>query len=577
MSTTTSSPNALLTVRGLRVARASKADLRNLLLIGVGFLAVLLTIPPTRTYPMNDDWIYSQSVSELTQLAYKPHDWTQPIAIGHLGWGAIFAALFGNTFTVLTIANMVMSLACLITFYLLLRQLQVASGPALFGVALLGFNPIYVYISYSFMTDVTFLFYILAACLLFIRGLEGLGEAYLWLGGLATALAYLTRQYGILVVVAALAFLWLSRTWTWWRALSMLALPALAVVGYAVWEHFQPQTLITVQMNLVQQDMFSNLSGYFDSRMLRVAWLAQSLGLCLAPLLILPRRIIWAIPLFAVIVYYQFQSLRIAGSLFPENGNVIDSTGLLLYNYDANQVWNQAVWALLGIVGALIFAVFLLSWIKDIAAYLKIRPWQRKQSPGIAFVPYALAIMLAGVILLATPFLFDRYWLAILPLLMIAPLRKFSLPATGMHQGSQMTVSEPTPLDIPGPSPASRRLRWAGLAAIALFSLLAIRDYKEHATTRWQAAQSLIERGAPASEVRAGYEVDGWYNFRSGAQYIRQTGDMTHINYPPDAVINATYIVNDLPVKGYIQIGALTYRSWLDGGAAKQVLILQRQ
>ncbi len=578
MSTATSSPNILIAARALGVARASKADLRNLLLIAVGFVGVLLAIPPTRTYPMNDDWIYSQSVSELTQLAYKPHDWTQPIAIGHLGWGAIFAALFGNTFTVLTIANMVMSLACLITFYLLLRQLQVAPRPALFGVVLLGFNPIYVYVSYSFMTDVTFLFYILAACLLFMRGLEGRGEAYLWLGGLATALAYLTRQYGILVVVAALAYLWLSRTWTWRRAISMLALPALAVTGYAVWQHFQPQTLITVQMNLVQQDMFSDLSGYFDSRMLRVAWLAQSLGLCLAPLLILPRRIIWAIPLFAVIVYYQFQSLRIAGSLFPENGNVIDSTGLLLYNYDANQVWNQAVWALLGIVGALIFAVFLLSWIKDIAVYLKTRPWQRKQqSLGVAVVPYTLAIMLAGVVLLATPFLFDRYWLAVLPLLMIAPLRRFSLPATDMPVEPGMTGSELPPSDVRSSSPVSWPLRWAALAAIALFSLLAIRDYREHATTRWQAAQSLLERGVPPTEIRAGYEVDGWYNFRSGAQYIRQTGDMTHINYPPDAVINATYMVNDLPVKGYIQIGALTYRSWLDGGVVKQVLILQRQ
>ena len=74
---------------------------------------MLLLIPPARIYPVTDDWIYSQSVNDLVQLAYKPHDWTQPIAIGHLAWGAVFAALFGNTFTVLTVANMVMSLACI--------------------------------------------------------------------------------------------------------------------------------------------------------------------------------------------------------------------------------------------------------------------------------------------------------------------------------------------------------------------------------------------------------------------------------------------------------------------------------
>ena len=113
-------------------------------------------------------------------------------------------------------------------------------------------------------------------------------------------------------------------------------------------------------------------------------------------------------------------------------------------------------------------------------------------------MPYSLAIMLAGVVLLATPFLFDRYWLAFLPMLMIAPLRQFSLPATDMHHESKVIGIEPQPSQVRGPVRASWPLRWAALAAIALFSLLAIRDYKEHATTRWQAAQSLLDRGVSA-------------------------------------------------------------------------------
>jgi hypothetical protein len=104
-----------------------------------------------------------------------------------------------------------------------------------------------------------------------------------------------------------------------------------------------------------------------------------------------------------------------------------------------------------------------------------------------------------------------------------------------------------------------------------------MRDYKDHAATRWQAAQSLLQSGISPSNIRAGYEVDGWYNFRAGAAYIRQTGDLTNINYPPDAIIDAAYIVNDLPVKGYDQVGSLTYNSWLDGGEVKQVLILKRR
>jgi hypothetical protein len=107
--------------------------------------------------------------------------------------------------------------------------------------------------------------------------------------------------------------------------------------------------------------------------------------------------------------------------------------------------------------------------------------------------------------------------------------------------------------------------------------MLAIRDYKEHATARWQAVQSLIERGIQPTDIRGGNEVDGWYNFTNGAAYIRRTGDLTHLNYPADAVIDPLYMVNDMPIQGYNQIGSLTYHSWLDGGSEKQVLLLERQ
>jgi 4-amino-4-deoxy-L-arabinose transferase-like glycosyltransferase len=575
MITAPTKPDTVISLPQLRTELLTKLDLRNLGIIVAGFVGTLLLIPPVRIYPITDDWIYSQSVSELTHLAYKPHDWTQPIAIGHLAWGAVFAAIFGNTFTVLTAANMVMSIACLLTFYLLLRHLHVNPGPALFGVALLSFNPIYVYISYSFMTDVTFLFYSLAACLLFVRGLEGKGERWLWLGGAATALAYLTRQYGILVIIAALAYMWLSRRWSWRQAIAIAALPVAAVVIYAVWQHFQPSPLIDTQMNLVHNTMFADPLRFLNDRMLRITWLVSSLGLSLAPLVRLPKRAIWAIPAFAVIVYYQFQSLRYTGSTFPESGNIISSTGFLMYAYDpnhnSNQIWNQGVWALLGITGGIAFNLYLLFWIEDIISYMQKKPWRNPGAQDAAFMPLAVAAMTAGTVLVATPFLFDRYWLGVLPMLMIPALRRMSSTSSSTEQIHQNDMTaEPA-------RPQTWRWRWAVLVPIVGFSLLAIRDYKEHATVRWEAAESLTGRGIKSSQIEAGVEWDAWYNFENGAQYIRETGDLTHINYPPGAVMDPVYYVNDLPINGYEQIEAFTYHSWLDAGATKQVLILKRK
>lgn len=570
VATAASKPNRAIALPDLRVGLAGNVDLRNMGIIIAGFLGVLLLIPLTRSYPVTDDWTYSQSVSDLIHLAYKPHDWAQAVAIGHNAWGAIWAVLFGNTFTVLTIANMVMSIACLLTFYLLLRQLRVKPGPALLGVALLGFNPIYVYISYSFMTDVTFLFYILAACLLYIRGLEGHGEHWLWLGGVATALSYLTRQYGILVIIAALGFLWLSRRWTWRQAIAITVIPIVAVVGYAIWEHFQPTTLINIFMVAANKTAGKEPLLYLDSRILHIVWMLPSLGLSLAPLLRLHRRAIWAMLVFAFIVSYQFQSLRYTGSLFPrpETGNVVDTTGLLMFAYGANQVWNQSVWAVLGVIGGLIFSFFLVLWIRQIVSYLKAKPWRNPAAQDAAFVPYALAFMIAGVVLVATPFVFDRYWLAVLPMLMIPSLRRMSLvgvkPDESISSNNEKTAF-------------SHNWRWVALLPIAAFSLLAMRDYKEHATVRWQAADSLVAGGAKVNQIRAGIEWDNWYNYKDSAQYIHETGDLTHIDYPPDAVIDPIYTVNDLPVKGYEQIGSLPYHSWLEGGATRQVLLLKQK
>jgi 4-amino-4-deoxy-L-arabinose transferase-like glycosyltransferase len=542
----------------------SRIDLRNLGIVIAGFASVLILIPPARSYPMTDDWIYWQSVNQLTNLAYTPHDWSQATALGHVAWGAIFADVFGNTFTVLTMANMAMSMACLITVYLLLRELGVQSTPALLGVAVVGFNPVYVYLSYSFMTDVTFLFYMMVSCLFYIKGLRTGKLYWLWLGGLATGLAYLTRQYGVLVMVAVLALLWLSRRWTWRQAIAIAVLPAVSVVGYASWEHFQPTPIIAWQMESLHTVMFQDLLGWASNRLLRLTWAMQALGLALLPVLRLPKRPIRALSILAGMVCYEFLSVSTRGSVFPrngnvvdQNGNVVDSTGFLMYSYNAQPIWNQGVWALLGILGALAFSLYMIFALEQIITWLRSRPWRRtERSLGPTFILYALAAMLAGVMVIATPFIFDRYWLAVLPILALPGLKR---------------------MGVAGASAMSARLRWLVVVPIAVFALVGMRDYKEHATVRWQAAQTLVSTGVQPEQIAAGFEWENWYEFAKGADYIRRTHDLQYINYPAWAVLDPIYAVSDIPLQDYTEIGALPYKSWLDGGVERRVLILMRK
>jgi hypothetical protein len=54
----------------------------------------------------------------------------------------------------------------------LLRRLGIGVGQAVFGSAVLLLNPLYLHLSFSFMTDVAFLALLLAAVLAAVAGLQ---------------------------------------------------------------------------------------------------------------------------------------------------------------------------------------------------------------------------------------------------------------------------------------------------------------------------------------------------------------------------------------------------------------------
>src|SRR5213078_1101263 len=114
----------------------------------------------------------------------------------HAYWGALFAYLFGMSFTSLTAAIMTMSAIGALTFYVLLRRLGFGRGLAGVGVILFALNPYVLYLSYTFMTEITFLTLLLITCLLYFEGLNGKGEAWLWAGSVFASLTFLTRQFG---------------------------------------------------------------------------------------------------------------------------------------------------------------------------------------------------------------------------------------------------------------------------------------------------------------------------------------------------------------------------------------------
>lgn len=540
-------------VRPLLADFLKHPDLLNIALLLAGFVCVLLLVPPLRSFPVNDDWAYAQSVGDLLNGAYKPHDYVQATALSHLVPAALLALVLGFSFTTLTISTLIISAIGIVSFYLLLRHLDVKPTIALLGVALLAFNPIYVYLSYSFMTDVTFMAYLLAACLFFVRGLRGYGSWWLWLGGLAVALAYLTRQIGLLAVVAALCYLWWSRRWAWRDVAAIAVLPIVTAAVYMLWEQAQPAPIVSMKVDVIIESILGNPLDYFLNHSQELARVLAFPGLCLLPLLRLPRRPLLAVPFFALLIILQARSMQQFGSMLYVNGSTVDSTGLLSCCNMA-PIWSQWVWTILGISGSFVLALYLTTCGERLWDWLRARPWQNRNDTPASML-YVLAFMIAIIGLLIPPALYDRYALPVLPFLMLPALRHLSLNSlTGRHA-----------------------LRWLALAPLALFAVLAQHDFITRAETRWQAAQSLVAQGVKPDQIYAGYEWAGWYLFRDGVDYMRRTGDYTHIYFPAEAVQNPLYAVMQLHGDDLEEVGSVTYHSWLEGGASKRIPILKRK
>jgi hypothetical protein len=305
---------------------------------------------------------------------------------------------------------------------------------------------------------------------------------------------------------------------------------------------------------------------YAISKLLGLASIVSLPGLCLIPLLHFPRKPLRALPLFALLLTFQIANFQGMGSMFAPVGNVVSDQGFSMAFGTMSPIWGEWVWTVLSIVGIASFSLYVttcLEWTLD---------WLRAQrrdgrSGDPALILYMMCAVLAAITFILPPVTFDRYLLPILPALMVPALRR-------MDDGRQPTLKRREGTDD------GRRMtvvRWLLLIPLALFSVVGMRDHMEHSALRWQAAESLVASGARYNQVDAGFEWLGHYMYRDGVEYIRRTGDTTEIVFPVYAVLDAVYVVSDLPRDGYAQVGALPYHSWLEGGQTRNVLLLKRK
>ena len=314
--------------------------------IALIYLAALFAIPPIFNYPIIDDWAYERSVEILlTHGRIRILEWTAANLIFQVFYGALLCRIFGFSLQLLRYSTLALSFLATLCSLSLLRRLGFGKGLALAGTLVLLLNPLYFLLSYSFMTDVPFLFFMLLSLLLYAKGVSAAKQRWFLLGSLSAIAAALIRQYGILIPIALFLWLLAQKRLTLKSAIIVLGLPSAAYALFLLWfkyGHGLPTAFLVrgmpFRLSYIPVYLYTIRFRFWSS----LFALAHYMGLFLMPLLlagIFSRRcwrdllagglsralfIAWTVFIGGGTIYY----LAACGRVMPYGGTMLINFGI---------------------------------------------------------------------------------------------------------------------------------------------------------------------------------------------------------------------------------------------------------
>jgi hypothetical protein len=446
-------------------------------------------------FPLSDDWAYARSVKVLVESGqFTRTEWTWVPLVTHTLLGAAFSKVFGFSFETLRLCTLVMGWVGLMGMYTLCRQAGARHAMAAFVAALLALNPLYLNLSFTFMTEIPFAALVVWAIVFWVRGLRTNSLITLVAGATLIVAATLSRQFGIgfAAAMGAAAILGARRRPSRW--LVGIAVPAIAVAAYLLVPHllYGNKRRGTVQSDIwIAKNLITG--GSFVFHILRSGTYAfATTGLLLLPLAVLiPRTRHGRRPLLLaataalamlVLVCAVLKGWRMPGlNVINEDGvGPIVVTGAVQPGPFLTATW----WVLTAV--SVSSAAYVLT---AVASHL----WRERRNLRTNHV---LACTLGGALLylgLTTPWQFDRYLVPALPAMLIIVLLTASAgPAHQLRPG------------------------WTAVAlllALGAFSVTGTRDYLTFNRIRWDALNALVASGVTTDRIDGGFEFNAWHNY----------------------------------------------------------------
>lgn len=460
---------------------------------------------PIGDFPLNDDWSYARNAQSLAlENTIYFDDWGAMTLIAHSIWGAFFCKVFGWSFTTLRFSTLVLGWIGLLVLNRFFQEGGMTEKQAFSATILMAFIPFYFVNSFSYMTEVPFMCFLMLAAYFSLRGIKYQSSKNIFWITIFSIIATLIRQPGILVPIAFLVTYLAKNKFSGNTLIksftpSILTLGSLAIftqwrnTNYGLSVNFgkSSQLLDNITNGHLEYAITMRAPGFF------ILW-----GLFLLPLLIVLLPYFWkcvprigqvlSIIITCLVGYLYFNSLHeyYLGNTFTNLGIgpiVLPSEGKFPISQLHENDWKNL--NLIGFLGGLILFKWIL--IRTVQVVFLLKNQISKEVDWNTFFGLATAFGYFTFLMLNN-FYFDRYALIAFPflILMLFPTSK--------------NISIPGPFKI---------ISTTLLGIFILFSIGATHDYLSWNRARWKAANFAHQKLqlAPAN-INGGFEYKKWFN-----------------------------------------------------------------
>ena len=515
-------------------------------------------------FPLNDDWSYADTLTRwLVDGHYAPNHWTSMPLLSNLAWGGAFSWVAGLSHDTLRLSTQVAGLAGALAAFELFMLCSRSAMVSLIGAAALMFNPLYLMLANTFMTDVLFTSLFTMGLLAGLANLARPSRIKWGLFCVFCLAATCSRQLGLALaagyLLTCLSPARPSRT-AWQAALALLALCLGALAAH---QHFLAASGLSPAMASAQSgrlldvlrqpkwlvaNVFTQggatvlyLFALASPIWLLTAWPTEPVGATGRQRVILKRCTGGAMAALVLAIGW-----RQTGHALPWLGNILTTHGLGPFTLPDVEHFNLAApdsvlpawWpalTALGMVGVVVGVALL-------AGRMPSMPWSRMARSISARHWMLVGTGMAYLTPLLISGMFDRYLLALVPimgaLLLTRPARHWQLGLATLC----LTVMSLTTVALVHDHFSWQRARWA---------LVDVAKNKHHITD---------------AELNAGFEHD------TARFYLGATADSARHGFKWQA---RPYKVTFRVLPGHEVIDTQPWSAWLS--PSRQTLYLLKE